>query len=157
MSMKEIAQYVDHAYTYGGGVKWTIENEQKFTVPVPPDVETDKLNVTVKRIWEKRVDKYVKRNVKLDVNCEKLYFLIMPQCAEYTKAKPEGIKDYKAMNNDFDVITLIKAIKGLTYQFEVQNYHSHALHQAKTRFYMFSRPKTYPTQNYLRTFKFCSQ
>jgi allophanate hydrolase subunit 1 len=51
------------------------------------------------------------------------------------KSKLESLLDYDSFNDAVDVVDLIKAIKGLTYQFESQRYHSQALHKAIRRFY----------------------
>jgi hypothetical protein len=74
------------------------------------------------------------------------------------KAKLEGIKDCTAMKNYFDVIMLIKAIKGLSYQFEGQNYHSFShshlpLHQTKKRFYMFFQMKDMSNAKFVENFQ----
>jgi hypothetical protein len=111
-----------------------VENENMFPVPFPEDVAVD-AGATIKRIWERRVEEYVKRENKLAANCETVFSLILGQCSEYMRAKLEGLDSYEKMKVGFDMIALIKAIKGLTYQFGGQKYHSMALHQAKKRFY----------------------
>jgi hypothetical protein len=50
------------------------------------------------------------------------------------RAKLEGLNGYKTIKDKVDPINLIKAIKGMTYQFEGPQYHSMALHQAKRSF-----------------------
>jgi hypothetical protein len=160
ISTKEIAQCMGHIYTYGGDVRWTIDNEPKFTVSVPPDGKIVELNATAKHIWEKRIDEYCKRDLKLAESCEKLYSSILEQCTEYMKVKLEELKHYYATKSEFDVIMLIKAIKGLMYQFEGQKYHSHALKctpSRKKNSTYYSRPKTCPMQSSLRTSKPSSQ
>jgi hypothetical protein len=39
------------------------------------------------------------------------------------KSKLESLVDYDSFADTFDVVPLIKSIKGLTYQFESQRYH----------------------------------
>jgi hypothetical protein len=55
----------------------------------------------------------------------------MGQYRDYMRASLEATKGYSAMKDSFDMIKLIKAIKGLTYQFGGQTYHDMSLHQAK--------------------------
>jgi hypothetical protein len=55
--------------------------------------------------------------------------------------KLEAINDYEEMMQTFYVISLMKAIKGLTYQVQGQIYHSQSLHQAKKRFYSLHQGK----------------
>jgi hypothetical protein len=52
-----------------------------------------------------------------------------------------SLVDYESFSDTFDVIPLIKAIKGLTYQFERQWCHSQALHKAVRRSYKFYQTK----------------
>jgi hypothetical protein len=82
ISMRDIAKYVDITYTYGGDIRWSIENEKRHKVVGPPDLDATAA-ATYKRIWEKRVDEYVRRDLKLSDNCKKLYSLIFGQCADF--------------------------------------------------------------------------
>jgi hypothetical protein len=88
----------------------------KFTVPKPGDIGIRTAGATEKHIWEKRVDEYVKRDIRLEESCEKLS-LIIGQCTRYMKSKLEILVDYDSFDDTFDVVPLIKAIKSLTYQF----------------------------------------
>jgi hypothetical protein len=38
ISIKDLAEYVGRTYTYGGDIRWTVENEKMFPVPCPKDV-----------------------------------------------------------------------------------------------------------------------
>jgi hypothetical protein len=133
-SIKELAEYDTRIYTYGGYISRTVENEKIFPVPCPPYVETD-AGAMVNHIWERCIDGYFKRDNKLPMNCETMYYLVLGQCSEYIRATLEGLINYEDTKRSFNVITLIKAIKGLSYQFDGQTYHYMALHQAKKRFY----------------------
>jgi hypothetical protein len=84
--MKEMALYMGRTFTYGSDLKWTIEHEDKLTVPKPRDIDIKTVSATEKCIWEKCFDEYVKRDVRLEENCEKLYSLIIGQCTEYMKS-----------------------------------------------------------------------
>jgi hypothetical protein len=37
--MKEITEFIGKTYTYGGDMRWTIENEENCGVPVPKDID----------------------------------------------------------------------------------------------------------------------
>jgi hypothetical protein len=105
-------------------------------VVIPPDLDEEAAkSATQKRILEKRVDEYVKRDTKLQENCENLYSLVFGQCTKFMRAKLEALNDYEEMVHTFDVIALMKAINVLTYQFEGQRYHPKSLHQEKKGFY----------------------
>jgi hypothetical protein len=61
LSMNEIAEYFGRTCTYGGDMQWTIENEQKLKIEAPKDLPDEIKSATAKRIWEKRVDEFIKR------------------------------------------------------------------------------------------------
>jgi hypothetical protein len=93
---------------------------------------------TDKRIWEKEIDENVRRKTKLTANCEKLYSLIIGQCTEHMVSKLESLDDFKEIELALDVIKLMKAIKGISYQFDGQTYEDDALRQAMKRSYLFN-------------------
>jgi hypothetical protein len=71
------------------------------------------------------------------------------------RAKLEGLDSYEKMKDGFDMIALIKAVKGLTYQFDSQKYHSMALHQAKKRFYNLYQGREMTNAQSLDKFQTC--
>jgi hypothetical protein len=97
---------------------------------MPADIPTD-ASATYKRVWERCVDEFVKRDNGLTANLETALSLLMGQCTEFTRANIDALKDWKGIKDIFDLIRLIKAIKGLTYQFDGKKYHAMALHQSK--------------------------
>jgi hypothetical protein len=108
---------------------------------------------TEKQIWEKEIDEYVRRKAKLTANCEKLYSLILGQCTEHMVAKLESLDDFKEIERGLDVIKLMKAIKGVSYQFEGQKYQDEALHKAMKRFYIFNQNKEMINTKFLKAFQ----
>jgi hypothetical protein len=83
----------------------------------------------------------VHHKAKLTANCEKLYSLVPRKYTNYVVAKLESLDEFKEIERDLDVIKLMKAIKGLSYQLEGQKNHPEALHQAMKRFYLFNKNK----------------
>jgi hypothetical protein len=71
-SIKELTKYVGRTYTYGGDIRWTVENKKMFPIPCPEDVAAD-AGAKIKRIWERRVDEYINRENKLAANCETVF------------------------------------------------------------------------------------
>jgi hypothetical protein len=56
-------------------------------IPEPTDLAGN-ATTTQKRIWDKRVDEYVKRDIKLNENLEdKFYTLMYGQCMDLMRAK----------------------------------------------------------------------
>jgi hypothetical protein len=83
---KEIAEYVDREYQYGGDIRWTIENLENFKGEEPKELDITATGVQ-KRMWERRVDEYIKRENKLKENLPTAYSLVTGQCTEYMIAK----------------------------------------------------------------------
>ena len=148
---KEISEYVGREYTYGGDARLAVENMAKPAIPEPED-PPEGASRTQERIWEKKVDEYVKRSSYMDENVKKVFSLVWGQCTEALRAKLQGIDDFKAMWDSGDGLALLKAIKTICFRFESQKNIAHAIHDAKRRFYMLSQGKSTITQ-YLETFK----
>jgi hypothetical protein len=151
ITMKKIAEYVEREYTYGGDIRWTVKNEKRFTVPKPEDSdETSASSATEQRIWERCTEEYIKRDDILTENCETVYSLVMGQCTESMTAKLEGLEEYNSIQSNVDVIKLIKAIKGITYQ-----YNTMTVFLATKQFYLLYQGRKCTHVQYLRKFQTC--
>ena len=95
---------------------------------------TDEVDII---IFNKQVDLYVKRADILESNLRKAYSLVWGQCTESMKNKLEALSTFAYFNGSYDVLTLVKEIRDITYKFEDQRYLPAALHQAKCKFYTF--------------------
>jgi hypothetical protein len=151
-TIREITAYTGRTYDYGGDIRWSIKNEKKYVTIKPADVGTT-ATATDKRIWEKEIDEYVQRKAKLTSNCKKLYALILGQCTEHIISKLESLDDFKEIERALDVIKLMKAIKGVLYQFEGQKYEDEALHEAMKRFCLFNQNREMTNAKFLETFQ----
>jgi hypothetical protein len=87
---KEIAEYVGRDYPYGGDIRWTIQNLELFKEEEPSELAASS-SVLKKRMWKKRVDKFIKRENKLKDNCQMAYSLVIGQCTAYMRAKLEAV------------------------------------------------------------------
>jgi hypothetical protein len=137
--MKKIIGYVGREYVNGGDIISNIEYEVMFQVevpkdPVPKEGETA-ASATSKRIWERQINELVKRENRLASNCQSDYSLILGQCSEVMVASLQSLKGFKAMNQKFDLLELMKSIKGLIYNFDGQRYHPMSLHLATKCWY----------------------
>jgi menaquinone-dependent protoporphyrinogen IX oxidase len=83
---KEIAEYVGREYPFGGDIRGTIQNLLLYKEEEPKEC-ADMTSGVKKRMWERRVDEFVKREDKLKENCQAAYSLVMGQCKEYMKEK----------------------------------------------------------------------
>jgi hypothetical protein len=78
---KDIADYVRREYCFGGDIRWTIQNLSLYKEDEPKEC-VDTTSDVKKRVWERRVDEFIKREDKLKDNCQAAYSLVMGQCTE---------------------------------------------------------------------------
>jgi hypothetical protein len=152
--LKEIVAYAGRDFTHRGDIQWTVEHEKRFKFPHPVDLESS-IIATDRCIWERRVDEYVKRNNKLTENRETAFSLVVGQCTEYMVAKLEGLIEYTDIKDNFDVIKLFNAVKGLTYQLDGHKNHTMALHLALKPFYMMHQGRKSTHAQYLKKIQTC--
>ena len=74
-------------------------------------------------IFKVEVSEYVKRCNRLQANLEESYTLILGQCNELTRMQLEGVTEWEATYDIYDVIRLLKMIKSLENQSTDQIYH----------------------------------
>jgi hypothetical protein len=68
-------------------------------------------------------------------------------------SKLESLDDFKEIERALDVIKLMKAIKGISYQLDGQTYEDDTLHQAMKRFYLFNQHREMTKAKFLETFQ----
>ena len=88
-----------------------------------------------KQILEKKIDEFMKRELTLEENVKNLYSLIWGQCTEAMKSKIEALETCEVFFADDGRVELLKAIKGICFNFKSKKYLPQALHEAKRRFY----------------------
>jgi hypothetical protein len=140
IATKEIAEYIGREYPYGGNIRWIIQNLELFKEEEPSEMAASS-SVLKKRMWEKRVDKFIKRENKLKENCQMAYSLVIGQCTANMRAKLEAVVGYRDMESRSDLIGLIKTIKGLSFQFEGQQSKTRGLVLAHKRFQYLNQTK----------------
>jgi hypothetical protein len=131
---KEITEYVGRTFKKGSDTRLAIENLTMpvLALPVAPADEKDK---TLNKIWDKEIDKYVKRKTQLAGNMQTVYSLVWRQCTDVMRQKVEVLSVYETLTLNGDGLALLKAIKDLVYNFQSQKYLPHTLHELKRRFY----------------------
>jgi Reverse transcriptase (RNA-dependent DNA polymerase) len=133
-------------------VKLAIERLEPpiFTVPPDPSATATKSET---RIWEKRVDEFVKRESTLEANMTSTYSIVWGQCTDVMRAKLEALDDHDQIAGSNDVLKLLKNIKDVAFSFQSQRCKLHSLHEAKRRFYTMTQEKGMTCQAYLERFK----
>jgi hypothetical protein len=130
----------------------SIENMQIMTLQATSDPPVDAIRTEI-RIWEKRVDDYVKRDTILKENIKTTYSLIWGQCTDLMRQKIEATKSFTSISQDGDATELLKIIKDIAYNFQAQKYTPQVLHEAKKKFYNCYQACHQTTQVYLENFQ----
>jgi hypothetical protein len=138
---KEIGEYVGRTYRYGSDVRRAVQKlTMPATMPAPAD-PADGTNHSVVRMWKKKIDEFVKRELALEENLRTLYTLVWGQCTEIVRARLEAFDGYERMSEDYDSLTLLKAIKSIAFNFQSTKYKPDALNASKRRLYMLVQDK----------------
>ena len=152
MTIKEIADYVGREYHHGDDVRKSVERlkDSTFTEINDPDPSARKTTI---RIWKEHVYKHMKRTNYYTENMKSLYSLVWGQCTDIMHAKLESLDTFHKMSKDADSINLIKAIKGIVFNFQYQKYQPQSLHEARRHFYMFSQDRAMYFEVFLEKFQ----
>jgi hypothetical protein len=149
---KEIAEYAGRNYKYGGDIRITIENMMIVTLTQPVNLAVD-AGTAATRIWEKKLNEFVKRENCLEQNLPTIYLLVLwGQCTEALRQRIEGLDTYREIKATGDGLPLLMAIKDLVFNFQSQKYLPHALYESTRRLYHCQQGRT-TTQTYLEQFQ----
>jgi hypothetical protein len=150
---KEIAEYVGWTFKKGSDARLAIKNLSLPVLALPADPAGD-TNNALNRIWEKEIDKYVKRKTCLADNMQLVYSLVWGQCTDIMGQKVEALTIYETLTTSGgDGLALLKAIKDMVYNFQSRKYLPHALHKSKQRFYHCVQGRHTTTSTYMEQFQ----
>ena len=149
---KEIAEYIGREYKFGMDTRLSLERLEPIELIAPKDPSSE-ASRTELRIWEKRVDEFVKREVTLRENLKTAYSLIWGQCSSMMRQKLESHEEFETIANDGDAIALLKLIKDATYHFECQRKIHHVLWETKRLFFNSHQGRHMPLLTYYKRFQ----
>ena len=149
-AIKRILEHVGTEYKHGGDICSFIENSTRFAIPLSV-VPADTANALTRTIAAKKIDLYVKQDGILSENLEKAYSLIFGQCTKILKSKLKSSVNWDTMSSNYDMFTLLEAIKKIIYKSKDQKYLPISLHNSKTNVYNF-RQGTMTNPDYLDKF-----
>ena len=128
-----IEHYVRLNLLKGNDIVPTIRDLKESKIKEPAELnEADKTNEVKKRIFEKKIDAFVKREEKMEDNLQTLYSIIWNQCSKQVKMQIKSAKDYKTKCKKCDPLWLLKTVKGICYSFQDQKNKFIAIDRAKT-------------------------
>jgi hypothetical protein len=147
---KEVSNYVGRTYWQGADVKMAIDqiDTRLPTIAQPLDPAVN-ATLAETKIWEKKLDQYVKRIDQRETNIQTLYSLVWGQCTDAMQATVEADAGFNALSMSNDGIELLKIIKKVSFNFQSQKYLPHAVHEAKRRFFLINQGRQSTMQDYL--------
>jgi hypothetical protein len=92
--------------------------------------------MTQLRIWEKKVDEYIKQETYLVENMKTVYSLVWGQCTDVMRQRLEATSGFRRLSSDGDGLRQIMGIKDLVFNFQSQKYLPQALHESRRQFYL---------------------
>ncbi len=122
-TLEKIAIYVGKEYKNGDLFKYIVENLEDPQIKAPEKLTDEQKQDDFETYkWKKLMDKYIDKLDILETGKHKLYSLIWGQCTGQMQTELMACDDYKEFKDNGDPIALIKAIKGITYNFRDQKY-----------------------------------
>jgi hypothetical protein len=109
---KEVSEYVGSNFKYGSDFSLAIENLAVTTLVEPAD-SADNATKTQIRMWEKKVDEFLKHDTYLEENLKTVHSLVWGQCTEVMRQKVKATKYFKTLSANRDGLGLLKTIRDL--------------------------------------------
>ena len=150
-TMKEIAEYAGQTCKHGADICKAIESLERPRMAPPADPAAD-ASATDRRIWEKKVDTYVKHENIYEQNIENMYSVILGQCTDAMRAKLESQDQFEQVLDDSDAIELLRMIRDITFNFQSQKYEPLSIHESIRWFYLQCQDRYMICQAYLKQF-----
>ena len=148
---KEIAEYAGCTCKHSADIWKAIEVLKAPMIILPADPPANATAMEV-RIWEKKVDTFIKRESMLEQNLEAMYSVILGQCTDAMKAKLKSQDEYKWIANELDAVELLKLIGGVAFNFQSQKYNVLSVHKSVWHFYVQCQGEHMMCQAYLEQF-----
>ena len=157
-TVREVATYVNKEYKHGDDIRYVITelaepNLDSYKPPAPTPVdEQGNFDMTEEAIWKEEIKAFVQRRNMLRRNMTTAYALVWGQCSDALQAELETNKTFSATKASSNVIALLKAIRGVSHNFQAQKNPTHSLHLSKRQLYMLNQGQD-STPDYYDRFK----
>ena len=139
-NIKKLSTYAATKYDMGAMIMIMIDEMTRTELMKPiPYTGSDPFEM---KIYKMRISQYINNQQKLENECMKLYTVILGQCTTYMVSKLKAMPTFKEMHVTKDPVTLLKAIKGLTFKFDNEKEHEMSLVEAIDKLY-----RTYQTKD----------
>ena len=154
---KELVRYVNKKFKFPDDIEYLINN-LKNPVMDPPKTPSksprkNKLSMGKKRMYEKKIDKFLEREEGFKSNVKKLYNVIWSQCSKTMQTKVQATHGFEKMEKKKKVVKLLKKIKGIMYNFDENEYLPTSLNSAVMAIYQCYQGKNESNASYLARFR----
>ena len=151
-TLKAIMVYVAREFSQGSDIEWMIKNMKEFKIPrpTPPTISSSRIE---EDIYKEQIKQVVIRESKYESNKTKLYSIIWGQCSDNMQARLHGIPNFDEMDRSRNVLTLLREIKAVTFDFESQQYLPMSLHNATNKYFTMKQGKNESLVDYHKRFK----
>ena len=146
VTLEKLSHYVFKTFKYATDIGRIFDELKTPEItrpikPTPPDSEDDVFEAAEYEmecaIFVEDVKEYVKRRNVLKENIQKLYSISWGQCSKAMRAKLGAIKGFKDVEDTKKTATLLREIKGVSYEYDGHRNPYLALDDAKTKFYSY--------------------
>ena len=126
--------------------------EPTIEAPQPPSTRRT-LSSLEETILAEETKQYIKDKRNIDTAMASLYAVVWGQCSRLMQHKLKALKNYQKMNTSNDLVQLLKEIKTLRNKVEENTSIYEALHDAKTRLYLYKQKEDESLADHVQNFK----
>jgi hypothetical protein len=118
---KDIAGYVRKVFPYGRDIRIVVETLQ-YPAIKPPDNPKPKATMSETRIWEKMLDKHVKRTTYLTRNNQALYSIVWERCSKLMHQRVQAYPNFQSTYEESYGLKSLGLIKLISFNKEERKY-----------------------------------
>ena len=127
--------------------------EMRETAIEMPTREVGPMTKDMKRLHNKKLDRYLDQKEAYDDNKKKLYMVIWDQCSKSMQNRIEAGAAYQEIKRNKDVLRLLLGIKGIMHSFNKKEFLATSLNSATINLYECKQGRTESCANYLARFR----
>ena len=116
-TVEELDGYIGNNLKHSEDVKKMVKKMKDTVIAMPVDPKDDASKTELK-IWDKRIESYVKRIDTYAENKSTIYSVLWGQCSDTMKTKIKALDIFELISENSDSLALLKEIKGISYRFE---------------------------------------
>ena len=104
------------------------------------------------KLYEKYIEIWLKRELLYRQNKSSMYSIALGQCSEAMKAKLEASTQFEPINDDSDLIRLLKLIRDVSFAYEYKQYPYLSVYNGVRSLYSNYQKNYTSVDNYLESF-----